>query len=73
MENFAASLMLALIGMGVVFTFLALLVALICAMGVGVARFAPPALEGPEDDVAAISAALAVYFARQRTQHGGKG
>jgi len=73
MENFTASLMLALVGMGVVFTFLALLVALICAMGAGMARFAPSALEGPEDDVAAISAALAAYFAHQRTQHGGKG
>jgi len=72
MENFADSLMLALIGMGVVFAFLALLVALICAMGAGVARFTPPVLEEPEDDVAAISAALAAYFAHQRTQHGGK-
>lgn len=73
MENFAASLTLALIGMGVVFTFLALLVALICAMGAGVARFDSSALEGPEDDVAAISAALAAYFAHHRTHHGGKG
>ena len=73
MENFAASLTLALIGMGVVFTFLALLVALICAMGALAAKFAPPAIEGPEDDVIAISAALAAYFAHQRTHHGGKG
>ncbi len=72
MSNFVASLMLTLIGMGVVFTFLALLVGLICAMGAWAAKFAPAVLEGPEDDIAAISAALAAYFANQRTKHGGK-
>lgn len=74
MEQIGASITIALVGLGVVFVFLGLLVAVISAIGALAEKYfpEPPAAAPPksEDDgseiAAAISAAVAAYLVRRK-------
>ena len=67
-------LVLAVVGMSVVFIFLGLLVALICAIGLFAAKYVmDEEFEVPREEVAVISAAVSAYLTRIRYKAGGQG
>jgi len=74
MDSLTESLVLAVVGMSVVFIFLGLLVALICAIGFFVVKYVTDEeFEAPQEEVAVISAAVSAYLTRIRYKAGGQG